>query len=70
MYHVWRRSPDGYVHATNTTTEDPATVQRGLNSNAGTLNGEPCVFTVLFSTGDWEQARERVLAERAAQIAT
>lgn len=64
-YHVWRRSPDGYVNAS--ASSEPTLDTRTM---LGTLNGQPVSFEVLLHTQDWNEARERIEQERAADELT
>jgi hypothetical protein len=64
-YHVWRRSPDGYVNASANSA--PTISFTGM---LGTLGGQPVDFEILLSTQNWEQARERIEQERAADALT
>lgn len=57
MFHVFRRHPDGYVHAINGDADS-------LKGNHGVRNGIPVWFEVLLSTDDWGEAWGRICDER------
>lgn len=58
-YHVWRRSPDGYVDSS--ANDYPTITMR----DGGWMDEQPVAFEVLLSTQDWQEAYNRIMHERA-----
>ncbi len=59
-YHVWRRSPDGYVDSSASVYETGFHI-----TDSGWMDEQPVAFEVLLTTQDWQEAYHRIIHERA-----